>query len=282
MGVLSWLFLLFRLVPLRFLRFARGLCVPSCSVHRRARFLARRWSARSRRLVRRPRLRGVGLCVSACWFLCAALLGAGRSRFLFGVVRLGGRPVSGAWSSGRAGCVVSVRRLARPGWWLVFERVGFSGSRSLAPAWAGLVARVVAGFAGSPLAVGCCRGADALVRAASPGVRVFRASGSRPGQLVARSVSLVRWLVAGGPGSCLVVFVSGPCPAGVVPGPQWPGGGSGSWASAALAAGLGCRVVVFWCGPGPVSLPAAWGCWLAGSGALAGGWVLSPGQKSLF
>lgn len=161
------------------------------------------------------------------------------------------------------------------------ERVAFSGSRSLSPSWAGLVSRVVAGFAGCSLAVGCCRGADALVSSAAPGARVFRAVGPRPGQLVARSVALVRWLAAS-PGSVLVVFVGGPCPAGVSPSARWPGGGSGSWASAALAVGLGCRVCVFWCGSGPVALPASWGCWLAGSGALAGGWVLAgDSQKSL-
>lgn len=163
------------------------------------------------------------------------------------------------------------------------SRVAFSGSRSLPPAWAGLVGRVVAGFAGASLAVGCCRGADALVRSAAPGARVFAAASPRPAALVARSVGLVRWLLAGGgPGSLLVVFPAGPCPAGVVPSPRWAGGGSGSWSSAALALGLGVPVVVFWCSPSsPLALPP-WGPWVAGSGPLAGGWVLRPVQQSLF
>jgi hypothetical protein len=176
--------------------------------------------------------------------------------------------------------------------------VGFSGSRSLSGSFAPLVRRVVAAVvaAGLPVAVGCAAGADRLVRAAAPGARVFSVSsgvwGAGRGAFAARSVALVRAVAAAGPGSSFVGFVAGACPAGLVPsaapGACFCGLGSGSWASLALAAGLGLPVVVFWCAPGPVALPASWGAWsLLGSGPSAGGWALVPAapvaaQLSLF
>ena len=176
---------------------------------------------------------------------------------------------------------------------LVRAAVGFCGSRSLSPAYAPLVSAVVRRVAatGAPVVVGCAAGADQLVRAACPAASVLAVSsgafGSGRGAFVARSVALVRQVVAAG--GVLVGFVSAACPAGIVPATSWRSGASvsGSWSSLALAAGLGAGVVVFWCGPGEPLLPA-WGDWSAAVDPFcvpAGhGWVCSPSavQSSLF
>jgi hypothetical protein len=146
--------------------------------------------------------------------------------------------------------------------------VGFSGSRSLGPAWAPAVRALVAALpAAVPVLVGDAPGADAFVRAACPRARVFSVSGVRSASaLVARSVALVRALAGFGPRACLLAFAGAPCPAGVAPASGWRSGSSpsGTWSSAALAAGLGASVVVAWCAPGAPVLPA-WprGAWSA-------------------
>ena len=138
----------------------------------------------------------------------------------------------------------------------------------------------VALAAGRSVAVGCAAGADSFVRAAAPGALVFSvaAFGSGRGAFAVRSVALVRAVAAGGPGSGFVVFPSTPCPAGLSPSARssacFCGSGSGSWASAAFAAGLGFPLVVFPCGFPPSSLPP-WGLWVpAGSGVWAVGFRL--------
>jgi len=178
--------------------------------------------------------------------------------------------------------------------------VGFCGSRSLPASWAGLVSSVVASVLGSGrrVAVGCARGADQLVRSAAPGALVFSASavaasaglpaGSRA-SFARRSASLVSAVAASGPGAGFVGFVSSPCQASVrpssSPGACFCGGGSGSWASLALAAGLGLPVVVFWCVPAgapvPQVAPPSWGgSWVrAGSGVWASGWRFVPAPR---
>ena len=84
-------------------------------------------------------------------------------------------------------------------------------------------------------------------------------------RLVGRSLAFVRFLAAGGPGSGLVLVVSGPPPRPFASAPgggwsAWPSCGSGSWGSAGAAALLGVPVVVFpfgWRGfAGVSSLPA--------------------------
>ena len=207
-------------------------------------------------------LPGVGLAVG-CWFRCP----------------------SGLWSAFGGALVAGLS--------------GFCGSRSLSSRFAGLVSSVVAAVPG-PLAVGCAAGADRLVRAAGGSrVRVFRASSFAvsgapwSAAWVARSVAFVRAL-AGSPAPLLVAFVSGPCPAGLVPSSSpsrcFRGLGSGSWASLALAVGLGVPVAVFSlpASPGAVvwGLPLSWGSWSA-AGALGrlGGLSLAPRggvQLSLF
>lgn len=170
--------------------------------------------------------------------------------------------------------------------------VGFSGSRS--PSSAALVAlSAVLGSvpsSGCRVSVGCAAGVDAAVRGfftGSPSLLVFRASSPRfaragaVGALALRSAACVRSVAPGARG-LLVVLPSGACPSAVRPGRSFRGHGSGSWGSAALAAGLGRRVVV-WLSAGLV--PPAWAGfqWSCCGG---GWWLLSPGatpvQLSLF
>ena len=159
--------------------------------------------------------------------------------------------------------------------------VGFSGGRRLPSVFRPLVAGVAAGVAGAgrSVVVGCAGGADCFVRSAVPAAAVFRAAsfGSGRAAFAARSVALVRAVAAGGPGSGLVVFPAAPCPPGLFPSPRsgacFCGLGSGSWASAAFAAGLGVRVVVFPCG---FSALPPWGSWRPLAGAWSGGFLLVP------
>jgi hypothetical protein len=166
---------------------------------------------------------------------------------------------------------------------------GFSGSRVLPASFAGLVSAVVGAAVASGLgvAVGCASGADALVRSAAPGARVFRASafGSGRTALVRRSVALVRAVAVSGSGARFFGFVVGPCPRSVSPSASssacFCGGGSGSWASLAFAVGLGLPVVVFWCGSGAPALPAWWGgSWAPASVGGVAGWRFVPAQLS--
>lgn len=176
--------------------------------------------------------------------------------------------------------------------------VGFTGSRTLPASWSSQVSAVVASVQGSgrQVAVGCAAGADALVRVAAPGALVFSVSGGAFGSgrsaFARRSAALVQVVAGSGPGAGFVGFVAGPCPVGLVPSPSssacFQGFGSGSWASLALAAGLGLPVIVFWCSSAAVSLAPSWGSWLpaAQSGPFASGWRFVPNsgpvQQSLF
>jgi hypothetical protein len=168
--------------------------------------------------------------------------------------------------------------------------VGFSGSRSASSSPSSLPGQLAAALPSSvSVLVGCQRGVDAAVRAARPAAQVFSASafsGAGRGAFAARSVGLVR--AAASAGGCLVVFPSGPCPAGVQVSRRFSGRGSGSWGSAALALGLGCSVLV--CAPFPASGASA--SWQAWCGALAprfqvvGGvgsqcWLWAPAPSSL-
>ena len=155
--------------------------------------------------------------------------------------------------------------------------VGFSGSRSAAPSVCAAVAAVVRALPSSAFVwAGCASGVDQAASASAPSVsrlRVFRAAGSAPAALVARSVSFVRALAAA-PGACLLSWPCAPCPAGVRPSASasacFCGSGSGSWASAALAVGLGVSVVVFGVCP-----PA---CWRPRAVVVFGapGWLCRP------
>lgn len=148
--------------------------------------------------------------------------------------------------------------------------VGFSGSRSVVP---GVLGSVLSGLpSGAVVFVGCARGVDGAVRAAVPGCRVFRVSGSGRSAFAARSVRFVRALAAGG--GVLFSFPGRACPVGLVPSSDsracFCGLGSGSWASLALALGLGVPCCVWL--PAGVSVPAGWGLIPVG----AGWWVSVP------
>ncbi|MEA5595678.1 hypothetical protein [Rivularia sp. UHCC 0363] len=99
--------------------------------------------------------------------------------------------------------------------------------------------------------------------------------------LARRSAACVR-SVAPGPSGLLVVCPSGRCPSGVRPSRSFRGSGSGSWGSAALAVGLGRRVLLF----SPVGVPS-WpgGSWVPVSSSPGWfSWVpsVSSVQLSLF
>ena len=158
--------------------------------------------------------------------------------------------------------VVVSRALAR-------SVVGFSGSRRVVPAVLPSVLRGVG--SSSVVLVGCARGVDAAVRGGLSGrcrLRVFRAAtfGSGRASFARRSAALVRSVVWSG--GCLFVFPASRCPAGLVPSAVaracFAGFGSGSWASAALAAGLGGRVCLWL--PPVFSVPASWGFRPVGGG----------------
>ena len=162
-----------------------------------------------------------------------------------------------------------------------FPCVGFSGSRSLVgvsrPA---LVAAVRAVSPSASVVVGCAGGVDEFFGCQFPHrARVFRASsfGSGRSSFARRSVAVVSAVAAAG--GCWVSFPSSPCPAGVVPSSSssrcFCGGGSGSWASLAYAAG--CGVPCFVCLPAGVAAPP----WLS---SVGGGWFVTapvPAQLSL-
>lgn len=148
--------------------------------------------------------------------------------------------------------------------------VGFSGSRSVAPAPTVVGALVAALPPGCSVSVGCARGVDAAFRVACPGAAVFRiARGSGPSGFAARSVACVRSVA---PGGVWVSFPSGACPPGLLPSASssrcFCGSGSGSWASLALALGLGAVCLVLL--PPSVVPPAGWGLV-----PLGGGWFRS-------
>ncbi|MDQ3749699.1 MAG: hypothetical protein M3367_11940 [Acidobacteriota bacterium] len=175
--------------------------------------------------------------------------------------------------------------------------VGFCGSRSLGSSFAPLVSSCVSAVvaAGRGVAVGCASGADrftlSAARASGASVSLFSASsfGSGRGSFARRSAALVSAVAVSGSGCGLFAFVSSPCPSALAPSSVasrcFAGFGSGSWASVALAVGLGVPVVVFPCvvaGVSPSSgLPAWSGSWVAaGSGVWASGFRFVPSSSA--
>lgn len=102
---------------------------------------------------------------------------------------------------------------------------------------------------------------------------------SFPARLASRSSACVRSVVAAGGLWCS--FPSVACPSRVRPSRSWCSSGSGSWSSLALAAGLGCSVVVCLPVGASFSLPS-WvgGSWVRVGSAVGCGsffrWVASP------
>ena len=126
----------------------------------------------------------------------------------------------------------------------MFKTIGFTGTRHAHLVPAGL-AGVVHRLSHLPGLVGCAAGADQVVRQQHPAAQVFTSQGPRGWQFALRSISMVQALAAS-PSPALVVAPGAPCPASVTPsassGACFNGSGSGTWATAAYAAGLGVAV----------------------------------------
>ena len=159
--------------------------------------------------------------------------------------------------------------------------VGFTGSRSLGKQHEQLVHSLVSSIHshGLTIAVGCAKGADAMVRKHDPQAELFAVASGHWGQgknaYAARSAAMVK-AIAQTHRSGLVGLVTSPCPSGIVPAKSWRSGKpvSGSWSTIALAAGLNVPIVVFLLGKHEHELPN-WGNWAtAGVGVWAGGWRL--------
>ncbi len=162
--------------------------------------------------------------------------------------------------------------------------VGVSGARAPLPASLSACRWALGQLAPSAVVVtGCASGVDACARALCPSARVLRVS-AFGGIPAARSVAVVRAVAAGaGPGGALwLAFPAGPCPSGRVRGRAlapsrsasacFAGYGSGTWASLALAVGLGVPALAFL--PPGVAAPAGWGLAPCPAGAGPGGaWV---------
>lgn len=151
--------------------------------------------------------------------------------------------------------------------------VGFSGSRSLGAGVSVSVLRSCVSALGSGrVFVGCASGVDSFFRSsvASSRLSVFRVVGSGRGAFASRSVRFVSALASAR--GVLVSFPGRACPAGLLPSACsrscFCGLGSGSWASLALAVGLGVPCCVWL--PVGLSVPSAWRFV-----AVGGGWWVS-------
>jgi len=156
---------------------------------------------------------------------------------------------------------------------------GFSGTRRPASATVAAVQAASSALApGVQVFTGCAAGVDALSRSLFPSAAVFAAAqfGRSRGSFAARSIACVQAVRAAG--GLWLAFPSGPCPAGLLPTPRpgqaFGGFGSGTWASLALAAGLGLPCLVF-C-PSGVSVPSSWGFRLVAQ-SYSGTWFHFPG-----
>lgn len=145
--------------------------------------------------------------------------------------------------------------------------VGFSGSRRPLDAVAStaLFSAIAAVPSSAKVVVGCATGVDAVVRLACPRAQVFSVASGQFGEgksaFARRSTACVQAVAAAGSGGLWVSFPSGRCPAGLLPSSSssrcFSGSGSGTWASLALAVGLGVPLLVFL--PAGVVSPAGWG-----------------------
>ncbi|MBP5977034.1 hypothetical protein HW132_31020 [Brasilonema sp. CT11] len=181
-----------------------------------------------------------------------------------------------------------------------FSVVGFSGARR-APDWSldAMSSAASSVSSGCSVRVGCANGVDLFFRdlplAVSsayrfPRAQVFSVAGHHRSDFAARSIACVK-SVADDAG-LWVCFPSSACPPSLIPSSRssrcFYGSGSGTWASLALAVGLGVPCLVYL---GELSLPVGWsispvaGCpgWFS-SGLAAGSLVASSPvvQLSLF
>jgi hypothetical protein len=171
--------------------------------------------------------------------------------------------------------------------------VGFVGSRSVGPAYAGLVAACVASVTrrGAAVVVGCASGADQLALACAlavgtpAGVTVFAVGGADgsgfarglvPAGVVAAEAAgcSVRWWAGGAPAvplrarlalrsRALVAHVAAGGPGSGLVAFLGPGAARGTWAAIRHAAALGVPLVVFPCGAAAPLPPLGFGAWVA-------------------
>lgn len=164
-----------------------------------------------------------------------------------------------------------------------FSAFGVSGSRSCAVA-SGLAGSLVRCLpVGVSVLVGCAAGVDSAARSVSVArglalyvfsVSAFPAS-TFAASLALRSSACVRACVSASGLWCS--FPSGSCPGIIRPSSSWvSGSGSGSWASLALAVGLGSACLV--CLPSGIPAPR----WFAAAGfvCLAGSWFYRAAQSA--
>lgn len=120
-----------------------------------------------------------------------------------------------------------------------------------------------------PVLVGDQRGIDAAAQQRWPRAGVFRRTGEKPAELIARSIRMLdalgqleRPLLAALPAKA--------CPARIAPADRWVSGetASGTWSTAALAVGRGIALLLWL--PSPLWPPASWGLRY-----LGGGWWTS-------
>lgn len=127
-----------------------------------------------------------------------------------------------------------------------YSTIGFSGSRSSVPSGCSDVVGLVR--PGAIVAVGCAHGVDKFFRSQFPWSSVFvaREFGRGKSSFARRSIAFVGFLQASG--GLLVSFPAATCPPSLVPSCDsskcFSGLGSGSWATLALAIGLGVPTVV--------------------------------------
>lgn len=139
-----------------------------------------------------------------------------------------------------------------------YNTVGVSGSRSIVPIKKCLeVAQLIAPYA--TVAAGCQRGVDSFFRAQFPNSAVFvaREFGNGRSSYARRSIALVSFLKQCN--GLLISFPSAACPPSLSPSPDsnkcFAGFGSGTWATTALAVGLGVPTII--CGE-ESWLPSDW------------------------
>jgi hypothetical protein len=161
-----------------------------------------------------------------------------------------------------------------------FSSFGVCGSMvagSPASSLASVVVPVVADM--GAVSCGCGFGVDAVARPFAS--FIFRASsfGSGRTAFALRSIAFVRAL-ASSSSPVLLVFPAGACPVGLFPSASshacFCGLGSGSWASAAFAAGLGVPVVVFGLPASSLPLWSLFSSWQPVSVAGVSGFVFVP------
>jgi len=159
---------------------------------------------------------------------------------------------------------------------------GISGTRRPSPATAAALTCISGRLpAGVQVFTGCAPGVDQLARSLFPAAAVLEASrfGQSRGSFAARSIACVQAVRAAG--GVWLSFPGSYCPPGLAPTSKasqaFSGFGSGTWASLALAAGLGLPCLVF-C-PTGLSFPSSWGFQFAGQAPAtrSGIWYWFPG-----